>query len=82
MNYVKHGPTFVEKLIKMVSWRGLGEVLGALGVPFRLPFGMCFCKKIVFFFEQLFDMVVDAILYPFWSIYTQCFVFFWMKTGI
>ena len=33
VNYMKNGLTFVEKVIKMMSWRGLGEVLGALGAP-------------------------------------------------
>ena len=33
VNYVKHCPRLVEQVIKMVSWRGLGEVLGALGAP-------------------------------------------------
>ena len=33
VNYMKHGLKFVEKVIKMMSWRGLGEVLGALGAP-------------------------------------------------
>ncbi len=33
VNYMKHCLKFVEKVMKMVSWRGLGELLGALGTP-------------------------------------------------
>ena len=33
INYVKNCLKFVEKVMNMVSWRGLGEVLGALGAP-------------------------------------------------
>ena len=32
VNYEKY-PKLVQKVINMVSWRGLGEVLGALGAP-------------------------------------------------
>ena len=38
VNY-ENGPTFVEQLMKIVSWRGLGEVLGALVVPLGLQMG-------------------------------------------
>ena len=31
--YMQNGLEFVDKVMEMVSWRGLGEVLGALGAP-------------------------------------------------
>ena len=33
VNYVKNGSKLVQQVMKMVSWSGLGEVLGALGAP-------------------------------------------------
>ena len=33
VNYMENGAKFVQKVMKMVSWSGLGEVLGALGAP-------------------------------------------------
>ena len=33
VNYVQNGSKLVQQVIKIVSWRGLGEVLGALGAP-------------------------------------------------
>ena len=32
-DYMKNDPTLVQKVMKLMSWRGLGEVLGALGAP-------------------------------------------------
>ena len=33
VNYMKNDPKLIQKVMKMMSWRGLGEVLGALGAP-------------------------------------------------
>ena len=53
---MKNGPTFVEQLIKIVSWRGLGEVLGALGVPLGLKVGP----------RLDFDRFLEPFRHPFW----------------
>ena len=53
---MENDPTFVEQLINMVSWRDLGEVLGALGVPLGLKVGP----------RLDFDRFLEPFRHPFW----------------
>ena len=62
----ENGPTFVEQLMKTVSRRALGEVLGALGVPLGLNVGP----------RLDFDRFLERFRHPSWMFFRcQIYVF-------
>ena len=61
VNYMENCAKFVQQVMKIVSWSGLGEVLGALGMPLGIDSGLCSVFAVVLrIFGQL--GIMDDVL--------------------